>query len=473
MVTICDNADQCLTQTSIEVPSIIEKGCRDEFVELKGGGRIHLIMSFVLTDQERRKIESMRLRVLKRREEERVKRTIVFQNVQPSGKELKAATMPAVTITEVDDDPTHGNKDSRESASGPIGFGSITKPTLMFDYARAVGLQSRQACQRAEKRSKIWAADVVSKEVKAGIYSFKYDEQILRQSAEKELGFGSHENAMINSSAMSSRSLQRAASSLTSSIDIASTLIVSPSGQDSSPGKVTLGDVKIQAEVVYTSLSKGRDEPGIPASDIEEDKWGIEDKRSCCVLEAEAPIMANSFNDRSTLVGERMKNSGFRRGATHFASEGQTLIWSRHQAVQARSSLKDIPKFEGPSGQGQRVEARPGPGARWAQKTGLETRWTSSEKARQIARCAWNGPISDPFKARAKILKLIKSASASHDVCGDDQRLEERHGLTDSIGVVLNKVVGGAAIFLVALLMIWPIPEGSRHGSDESNEDNS
>jgi len=91
-------------------------------------------------------------------------------------------------------------------------------------------------------------------------------------------------------------------------------------------------------------------------------------------------------------------------------------------------------------------------------------------QARQIARCAWNGPISGPFKARAKILKLIKAASASHDVCGDDQRLEERHGLTDSIGAVLNKVVGGAAIFLVAMFMIWP---GSPHGSDGSSEDNS
>jgi len=172
----------------------------------------------------------------------------VFQNVQPSGKELKATTKLAVTITEVDDDPTHRNKDLRESASGPIGFGSTTKPMLMFDYARAVGLQSRQACQRAEKRSKIWATDVVSNEFKASINGFKSDEQVLRQFTEKELGFGSPENAMINSSVMSPRSLQRAASSLTSSIDIASTLIVSPSGQDPSPGKVTLGDVKIHTE---------------------------------------------------------------------------------------------------------------------------------------------------------------------------------------------------------------------------------
>ena len=49
----------CGTIAVIEIPSIIEKGCRDEFVEFEGGGRIHLRMSFVLTDEERKKIETM------------------------------------------------------------------------------------------------------------------------------------------------------------------------------------------------------------------------------------------------------------------------------------------------------------------------------------------------------------------------------------------------------------------------------
>lgn len=44
---------------AIEIPSIIEKGSRDEIVKLEGGGRIHLRMSFVLTDEERKKIETM------------------------------------------------------------------------------------------------------------------------------------------------------------------------------------------------------------------------------------------------------------------------------------------------------------------------------------------------------------------------------------------------------------------------------
>jgi len=95
----------------------------------------------------------------------------------------------------------------------------------------------------------------VSNEIKASNNGFKSDEQVLGEFAENELGFGSPENPLINSSVMSPRNLQRAAS-LTRSIDIASTLIVSPSGQDPSPGKVTVGDEKIQAEVLCTSLSK-------------------------------------------------------------------------------------------------------------------------------------------------------------------------------------------------------------------------
>lgn len=49
----------CGAIAAIDIPSIIESGSRDEFVKLAGGGRIHLRMSFVLTDEERKKIEIM------------------------------------------------------------------------------------------------------------------------------------------------------------------------------------------------------------------------------------------------------------------------------------------------------------------------------------------------------------------------------------------------------------------------------
>jgi len=126
---------------------------------------------------------------------------------------------------------------------------------------------------------------------------------------------------------------------------------------------------------------QGRGEPGVPANEFEDDQWGIEGQRKWSVLEVEADIMAVSFSERSTMaVEEHMRNSSCHRSATHLALKGQTQIRDRQEAVQAGSSHKDIPKFEGPSGQGQRLEARSGPGARWAQKTGLETRWASPEK---------------------------------------------------------------------------------------------
>ena len=53
MATICGST------AAIEVPSIIQKGSRDEFVALNKGGRIHLRMSFVLTEDEKKKIETM------------------------------------------------------------------------------------------------------------------------------------------------------------------------------------------------------------------------------------------------------------------------------------------------------------------------------------------------------------------------------------------------------------------------------
>lgn len=49
----------CGSLAAIQIPSIIQKGCRDEFVSLNKGGRIHLKMNFVLTDEERKKIETM------------------------------------------------------------------------------------------------------------------------------------------------------------------------------------------------------------------------------------------------------------------------------------------------------------------------------------------------------------------------------------------------------------------------------
>lgn len=60
MFLICLTTDiTCGSLAAIEIPSIIQKGCRDEFVSLNQGGRIHLKMRFILAGEERKKIEVM------------------------------------------------------------------------------------------------------------------------------------------------------------------------------------------------------------------------------------------------------------------------------------------------------------------------------------------------------------------------------------------------------------------------------
>jgi hypothetical protein len=59
VVAVCNVDDEAVTQIDIEIPSIVERGYRDEFMDFNGGGRIHLILSFALTDEERRKIQIM------------------------------------------------------------------------------------------------------------------------------------------------------------------------------------------------------------------------------------------------------------------------------------------------------------------------------------------------------------------------------------------------------------------------------
>uniref|UniRef100_A0A7I4FW80 C2 domain-containing protein n=1 Tax=Physcomitrium patens TaxID=3218 RepID=A0A7I4FW80_PHYPA len=112
-ISICDGEDRSVSQTAIEIPSIIQKGSRDEFVELGEGGRIHLRMSFTLSDDERKKIETMRIAALKKKEEG-LKKTVLFQAVpQPTAENtIKTPPFSAVAITEVQDSTT-GEKDSK------------------------------------------------------------------------------------------------------------------------------------------------------------------------------------------------------------------------------------------------------------------------------------------------------------------------------------------------------------------------
>ncbi|KAG0571603.1 hypothetical protein KC19_VG026200 [Ceratodon purpureus] len=365
VVAICDNEDHCLTQTCIEVPSIIEKGSQDGFVELKGGGRIHLSMSFILTNEERKKIQGMRLAVLKRREEERVKKTIIFRNVQPYAEnDLEAASASAVTITEIDGSADGEIKDLKETTTGRLGFGSTMKPlmrVLMFDYARAVGLQSRQECKRIAKKTKFLAAENEH---------FEY---------------------------------------------------------------------------------------AVPANVLDEDNRSIEGRRLLSVLDSEPAAVVTSSCKQSFVSGD-MRKVDFKGGTLHVNLNNLTQRSDGQQGVRPVNFGKESPQLELPFGLGPGRDARLGPGARWAQKIGLDSRWTSPQKARRFVRVEWNSKVSAP---RTSFLKVIKAAGSSHEAYGDDRSLQERHNLSNSIGAVLNKVVGGATILLAALFMMWPLSENA------------
>lgn len=166
---------------------------------------------------------------------------------------MKTAPVSAVTIADVSDSITHEQGVSQESVIGPVHFGSTTKPlgpSVMFNYVRAVGMQSGRPCQRTEKSSRYRAAHIVSE---ASIDGFKIDERLLKAIAVHEAEYGSLKNAIMNSVVVSSRRLQRARLSLAEFIDTASSLVVSPSRQNP-PGLVPLGEV--HAEVWDTSLAK-------------------------------------------------------------------------------------------------------------------------------------------------------------------------------------------------------------------------
>ncbi|BFI40612.1 hypothetical protein MPTK2_7g11290 [Marchantia polymorpha subsp. ruderalis] len=69
-VAICDPEGETLTKCEIEVPSILQQGYREEFVTLSEGGRLHLKLSFVLTDEERKKVNQMRAAAQRKKEKE-------------------------------------------------------------------------------------------------------------------------------------------------------------------------------------------------------------------------------------------------------------------------------------------------------------------------------------------------------------------------------------------------------------------
>lgn len=108
VVVLLGSKGEEISQNEIDMPSIVEKGSFEEVLILKGGGNVHLRLSFVLTEEERRRIEVMRAVALKRREHEISRLPGMNQSLQLTGEGDTGLSVPAPTIRESTTEDTDG-----------------------------------------------------------------------------------------------------------------------------------------------------------------------------------------------------------------------------------------------------------------------------------------------------------------------------------------------------------------------------
>lgn len=70
-ITIQDTEGNEISQTVVQIMSVVERGSWDEFLSLEGGGNVHMRLQFVLSEEERNRIRSMLFVERIRNEEER------------------------------------------------------------------------------------------------------------------------------------------------------------------------------------------------------------------------------------------------------------------------------------------------------------------------------------------------------------------------------------------------------------------
>lgn len=87
LVILLDKNGEAISKNEIDTPSIVEQGSFEVNLLLNGGGSVHLGLSFMLTEEERRKIDVMRAAALKRREQEALKRSASTQSLRVEGED--------------------------------------------------------------------------------------------------------------------------------------------------------------------------------------------------------------------------------------------------------------------------------------------------------------------------------------------------------------------------------------------------
>jgi hypothetical protein len=100
VVALLDIKGNTISQTDIGTPIIIEKGFWDDLFPLKGGGHVHLRLNFVLTAEERKRIEAMREAALKRKEHGILKKYEAIQVLGPVAENMSSASISSTGIAQ-------------------------------------------------------------------------------------------------------------------------------------------------------------------------------------------------------------------------------------------------------------------------------------------------------------------------------------------------------------------------------------
>lgn len=108
VVALVDSKGNTISQSDIGTPIIIEKGFWDDLFPLKGGGHVHLRLNFVLTAEERKRIEAMREAALNRKEHRILKKNVAIQVLCPVAENGNSASISSAGITKTNPEDGKG-----------------------------------------------------------------------------------------------------------------------------------------------------------------------------------------------------------------------------------------------------------------------------------------------------------------------------------------------------------------------------
>lgn len=123
---------------------------------------------------------------------------------------------------------------------------------------------------------------------------------------------------------------------------------------------------------------QGRDISAESVNEYPELECRVENKRARNMLVDHAETMANSDIQECVLLQGQLEKKPCSGGDSYLPFQERTQKRDGLQRIRTAYVKTEFP--EGQSGHCVRSETRSGPGARWAQKSGLETRWTSPKK---------------------------------------------------------------------------------------------